>query len=318
MMQISKAALKKAIVAVESERARQPVAFQPDRTQLSVLQKSRKASDKAVSGFLSQAGLNLKAFQTLQGERSAVLDQFVAQQKADALRRAAKQKGTLHSSIVAQSKALKGLASLGDFFPYPSFNLDTPFLIWTTPLGPISDSAAVPFGSFAKFKVKASRYQGTQKIGFYFYWANPFSNYAVINATTFMSATGHLKAHAPWTVGVNTSRVAARAQFGLWYGFPGDVASTDYESAFLGDIGAFGSTFTGGSTRGVSISAGVSLNKTMFPVPPGKVVVFEVALFVDYENDDGNIEADFETGAFKITCPVVVFSLLNMPPGAMA
>ena len=181
-------------MAVETERARQPGVFQPDRSQQSILQKNRKASDKAVSVFLSHAGLDLMAF------------------------------GTLHSSIVAQSKALKRLASLGDFFPYPSFSLGTPFLIWTTPLGPISDSAAVPFGS----------------------------------------------------------------------------------------------TFSGGSTRGAPISAGVSLTKTQFAVPPGKVVVFEVALAIDYENDDGNIEADFESGAFKIACPVVVFSLLNMPPGAMA
>ena len=51
---------------------------------------------------------------------------------------------------------------------------------------------------------------------------------------------------------------AASAQFGLWFGFPGDVASTDYENALLDAIGAFGSTFTGGRTRCVSISAGGS------------------------------------------------------------
>jgi hypothetical protein len=39
-----------------------------------------------------------------------------------------------------------------------------------------------------------------------------------------------------------------------------------------------------------------------------------MALTVEYENDDGDIEADFESGDFKIACPVVVFSLLNSPP----
>jgi hypothetical protein len=51
----------------------------------------------------------------------------------------------------------------------------------------------------------------------------------------------------------------------------------------------------------------------MFAVAPGKGVVFEVALALDYRNDSGDIEADFESGDFKIACPVVVFSLLNSP-----
>jgi hypothetical protein len=56
----------------------------------------------------------------------------------------------------------------------------------------------------------------------------------------------------------------------------------------------------------------------MFAVPPGDVVVFEVALLLEYENDSGDIEADFESGDFQISCPVVVLSLLNSPPGVMA
>ena len=56
----------------------------------------------------------------------------------------------------------------------------------------------------------------------------------------------------------------------------------------------------------------------MFAVPPGNVVVFEVALLVDWENDDGDVEADFESSNFQIACRVVVFSLVNSPPGLMA
>jgi len=113
-------------------------------------------------------------------------------------------------SAVEQSKALRDLAARSGFFPHPTFTLDTPFfLIWSIPLINISDSAAVPFGSFAKFKLSTSQ-SGTQKVGFYFYWVNPFEDSAVINAATFMSATGHLKAHAPWTLfGQNESVVQA-------------------------------------------------------------------------------------------------------------
>ena len=202
MKKISTAELKKAILAVEAERAKHPAPFRPDRAQRATLQKSRQASDKMVSGFLKEAGLDLKKFQALQEQRSVELERMVAQHKADALRLAKQRKDTIHSSIAAQSKALGDLGARSDFFPYPTFTLDTPFLIWTIPLADIADSAAVPFGSWAKFDFKTSS-SLTQKVGFYFYWANPYTDYAVINAATFMSASGHLRAHAPWGLGVN-------------------------------------------------------------------------------------------------------------------
>jgi hypothetical protein len=316
MKKISTAELKKAILAVEAERLKHPAAFRPDRAQRATLQKTRQASEKMVSGFLRKAGLDLRQFQAPQEKRGAELQRMVAQHKADALRLAAQRKNTLYSSIAGQSKALGDLTTQSGFFPYPTFTLETPFLIWSIPVADISDSAAVPFGSFAKFKFSTSQ-SGTQKVAFYFYWPNPFKDYAVINAATFMSATGHLRSHAPWGLGTNVSSVQATALFNLWFGWPTGVTSSTYAGAYLGGTGALAQTFIGSDTEGTSISAGVSLNTTMFAVPPGDVVVFEVALALDYENDSGDIEADFESGDFKIACPVVVFSLLNSPPGAM-
>jgi hypothetical protein len=313
LKEISEAALKKAILAVEAERSKHPGAFRPDRDQRATLQKSRRASEKMVSGFLKEAGLDLKKFQALQEQRSVERERMVAKHKDKALRRAARQKDALQSSIAGQGKALRDLAARSDFFPYPTFTLDKPFLIWSIPLADVSASAAVPFGSWAKFRFSTSQ-SVIQKVGFYFYWVNHFKDYAVINAATFMSATGHLRSHAPWTFGVNTSAVYAYALFNLWFGWPDDVTSSSAAGQFLGATGAYGSTFTGGDTEGTSISAGVSLDTTMFAVPPGSVVVFEVALELDCENDSGDIEADFESGDFQIACPVVVFSLLNSPP----
>jgi len=317
MKKISTAELKKAILAVEAERAKHPAPFRPDRAQRATLQKSRQASDKMVSGFLKEAGLDLKKFQALQEQRSVELERMVAQHKADALRLAKQRKDTIHSSIAAQSKALGDLGARSDFFPYPTFTLDTPFLIWTIPLADIADSAAVPFGSWAKFDFKTSS-SLTQKVGFYFYWANPYTDYAVINAATFMSASGHLRAHAPWGLGVNVSQVEADALFNLWFGWPTGVVSSNYDAAYLGAIGAMSQTFLGADVEATSISSGVSLSTTLFAVPPNDVVVFEVALALDCYNDSGNIDADFASGDFQIACPVVVFSLLNSPPGAMA
>ena len=316
MKTISEAALRKAIVAVEAERAKHPVALRPDRAELAGLRNSRRGSEKMLAGFLTQAELDMKQFRALQEKRSAQFERAVNRQKADALERASRTKDTLHSSILDQSNALGGLGARGDFFPHPSFSLERPFLIWTTPLLSI-DSSVASFGSWAKFKFATSDYQGSQKVGFYYSWRNPFSDYAVINAATFMSAIGHLRAHAPWTFGVNTNVVRAWALFGLWHGFPNNPTSSDYASQFLGHTGALGSTSGGGSTNGASVSAGANLHKTMFAVAAGSYVVFEVAIAIDYENDEGDIEADFASGGFRIWCPVVVFTLLNSPSNVM-
>ncbi len=318
MRKISDAALKRAIVAVEAERLKHPVDLRVDRAQQALLQSGRRASEKMMSAFLRQAGMDVKELEAAHAKRTEALERIVAQQKADAVRLASGRKDTIHSSIVAQSTALRQLSALGDFFPLPSFSLDKPFLIWTTPLSELSEATVASFGSRAKLRFKTSKRRGMQKVGFYFAWTNTSSSYAVINATTFLSASGHLKAHAPWTFGVNTSEVEASALFGLWLGWPNNVTSTAYATESLGSARALGSTTTGGDTTGSSISAGVSLGKSMFAVPPGQVVVFEVALAIDYDNDDGDIDADFETGNFRIACPVVVVSLLNAQAGLMA
>jgi len=317
MKEISTAELKKAILAVEAERAKHPAPFRPDRAQRAALKKNSQASDKMVSAFLKEAGLDLKKFQALQEQRGAELERMVAQHKADALKLASQRKGTRFSSIAAQSKALGDLAARSDFFPNPTFTLDTPFLIWTIPLADVADSAEVPFGSWAKFDFKTSD-SLVQKLGFYFYWANPYGDYAVINAATFMSASGHLRAHAPWGLGVNTSEVDAYALFNLWFGWPTGVTSSNYDAAYIGAIGAMSQTFLGPDVEATSVSSGASLSTTMFAVPPNDVVVFEVALALFCDNESGNIDADFASGDFQVACPVVVFSLLNKPPGAMA
>jgi hypothetical protein len=81
MKKISAAELKKAILAVETERLKHPATFRPDRVQRAALQKSRQASDKMVSGLLKKTGLDLKQFQALHEKRSTELNRMVAQQK---------------------------------------------------------------------------------------------------------------------------------------------------------------------------------------------------------------------------------------------
>jgi hypothetical protein len=310
---ISTEELKKAILAVEAERLKHPARFRPDRAQRATLLKRRKESEKAYSAFLTKAGLDLKKFGALQQKRSAELERMVAKHKADSLKVAAARKDTLDSSIAAQSKALSRLTVEGGFQLFQSFTLDTPFLIWSNPLIDVS-SAAVPFGSWAKFKFKTSQ-SVIQNVGFYFYWPNPYKDYAVINVATFMSATGYLRVHAPWTFFGAVNSIDAYADLIPWFRWP-DFTFTFDSEVVLNGIMANGDAF-GSDTEGVSVSSGVNLNSTLFTVPPSTVAIFEVALKLDCLFDDGgDIEADFESGDFQIACPAVVLSLLNHPSGS--
>jgi hypothetical protein len=314
MARVTKAELKKAILAVQAERLKHPVRPGPTDAQQERLRRSREEAQRLLVEGLGGAGVDLKKLEVLRERQVRELERIAEKGKADALRRAARQKDTLHASILKQSAALRDLVKRGDFFPYPTYSLETPFLIWSAPLLDEFDSAAVPFGSWAKFRITTSQSHGSPTVSFYFDWPSPYSDWAVINAATFLSATGHVRAHAPWGFGVNTSSVYAYALFGIWFGIPNDTTTGSYASDLLGATGAYGSSFTGGDVETASISTGVSLDQTMFAVPARTTVVFEVAVNVEYDNDDGNIDADFQSGNFNVTCPVVVFSLLNHPP----
>lgn len=302
--------LKKTIIAAEAEQFKREVVFRAEGAEL---KRNRLASEKIAAAWLRNSGLDLDQLEVRRKRHEAELDRLVEKHKSEALRQAARTRNKLHAEIAAQSKALRELAGRRDFFPHPSFSLDTPFLIWTTPLMELTEAVAAPFGSFAKFKFSTSATRGTQKVSFYFLWANPFQDYAVINATTFLSSVGHLKTHASWGLTVNSSELIARARFGIWFGVQNDVNATGYATEFLGRSGSLSAPLIGGDTSGRSINKGSTLSKTMFPVPPGTVAVFEVALALEYDNDSGNVEANFLDGDFRLQCPVVVFSLLNSP-----
>jgi hypothetical protein len=313
----STAEFKKAILAVEADRLKHPAAFRPSPAQRVALNKNRRASEKMLHGLLKKAGLDLEAFQALQQQRTRELERLVAKHKADAIKLASQRKDTLNSSIAAQTRAFRDLAAMSGFFPFPTFTLNDALEINAFPLIPLADYRGAPFSSFAKFRFSSSG-SGDQKVGFFFFWENPSTGYALINAATFMSAVGHLKSHGDWTFGANGSWVDAYALFNVWFGYDwSNITSSTYASTLLGDSSALG-TMLGSDTEGKAISSGVNLDTTFVAVPPGSFVAFEVALWLNYSNDSGTIDADFASGDFQITCPVVVFSVLSASPGMLA
>src|SRR6476646_1940691 len=138
MRKISEAQLKKTIIAAETKRWKNDVRFEPEGAKL---QKTNYALDRILSPWVKDSGLDLEKVQALNQQRDAELERLVAQHKADAGRRASLLKNELHPEIAGQSEALLELVRKPDFFPHPTFTLDKPFLIWTTPLLGLSNSA---------------------------------------------------------------------------------------------------------------------------------------------------------------------------------
>jgi len=314
MTKITSAALKKALNQIGAEQLKHPGASSPIAARDAALQENRRASERMISEALRGAGLDLKKYKALQEARGKVLQRVVAEHRSQALRLASKRRAARRSGVVEQAKALQKLALAGGFFPHPSFSLASPLLIWGIPNTPIYDEAIVPFGSWAKFKFKTSSLP-EQRVGFYFYWTNPYNADALINAATSFSANGYIQANAPWAFTSNDCLVVAGALFNIWLGFPTSDNSTSTSSDYieLGRASAFG-TWLGGDTNGRAISAGLSLSPASpFVVPPGGVVFFEVAMDISSLIDGGDLEADFQSGDFRIECPVVVLWVLNTP-----
>jgi hypothetical protein len=314
MTKISKAAFKKAILAVETERLKHASAFGAHRSELGALRKNRRASEKILSEFLRNAGLDLNRLRALNKERSAELDRLIERHKADAIKLAARRRRVSYSNIAAKRELVR--AAGGKSFLYSqSVTLDTPFITWSIPTISGVEPAVTPQGSSAKFKFSTSKYSGWQKVGFYFLWPSPYSDYAIIIADTSLAATGYIKADASWGLWGNTSSLTATGLLDLWLGWPDadQVTSSNFFQQPYGYVTALG-TWLGGDTQGQSIDLQTELWTPAFAVPPGGLVVFEVAMELDYGVDDGDVEADFESGDFSIVCPGVVFDVLNNPP----
>jgi hypothetical protein len=308
MKTFSEAALKKAILARETERLKHGSAFGASRSELGALRKNRQAAEKILSQFLRNAGLDLNRLRELNEKRSAETKRLVERNKADAVKLASRRKGASYSEIAARSGLMR--------WQEPDFTLTNPFIVWSIPTIPGVEPAITPQGATAKFKLTTSEFSGWQKVGFHYLWSNPYSDYAVIDVATTLSAIGYIQAHAPWgSFSENNSMLTATSLLNLWIGWPDSefVTSSSFYQQGLGNVWAYASLFDCWfhDTDGLSIASETYPWAGPFAVPPGALVVFEVAMELDYSNASGDVEADFASGDFNIVCLGVSFGVLN-------
>jgi len=321
MVKFSTAALKRAVVADAKRKAAFPTLFRPESARYPKLQRTEREGQALLTDFYRQAGLNTRNFNRLRKEHSAELSRILEAEKAAAIKRAARVKGTVHSSIIGQAQALQQMTTGNEFFPYPSYNLDKPILIWARPHpNVISDSHIESYNNWAKFRFTSGADSGYETLSFYYLWSNPSPYYAVINATTFVSATGHLKAVATGGLsGIDpTSRysgIAVTAGLGLWQWWVTPPSHAPYTTQLFAEFEVSASFWDKSATA--DVSDGAQLTQSMFLVPPNATVIVEALVSVSYWQGHGHMEADFESGDFRVACPVVLISVLTPPSGAV-
>jgi hypothetical protein len=307
MANINESKIKKAIVAIEARRSKHPDAPRLKLGEDPKLQKIKQARNKLLVEFLESAGLDTRKVDAIGKQHDTELRRAIDKYCAEAIRRSRK-KGSYYLSVMSQCKALVAAADQAG-----SVSVAEPFLIWATPrVNILSDWQIAPSDSWAKFKVSSSG-DDSYKVSFYFLWTNPNINGVVIDPFTFVIATGYIEADADrayWLA--NVSNVGAEADFYLWQWWDQSQAPILSASASLGHVSALSEYFQA-DTESQSIAAGVRLDAGTFFVPRGSTAVFEVAISTSFYSDSGTAFADFESGNFNITCPVVAFPVVQTP-----
>jgi hypothetical protein len=308
MTTVKRSKLKKTIIAIEARRSKHPDAPRLKLSQDPKLQRIRQARDKLLVESLQAAGLDTCKIAALGEQHDAALRRATDKYRAEAIRRSRK-KGTHYSSVMGQCKAIRDAAD-----DTTSVSLPKPFLIWATPRSNIlSDSQIAPSDSWAKFRISSSG-NDSHKVSFYFLWTNPFANGVFIDPFAFVIATGYLHADADRSyLTPKIANVSAQAEFFLWQWWLPAPAPILSASSFLGGVSAIAEYFQTDS-KSQSVSAGVKLDAGSFFVTSYSTALFEVAISISFDsNNEGTALADFESGNFNVTCPLVAFSVVQSP-----
>jgi hypothetical protein len=238
----------------------------------------------------------------------------------EAIARSGAEGQRLHALTAARVRALGDLAATPVAGARPArVFLDRPFLIWPTRGVFFADSAVLAAGSWAKFRVDSSRSSGSEEMSFYFLWDNPSSGYAVIDVDAFLVLNGHGRAGSDGGVFPSLSgrysnlQIHARLYLLEWWNQPPtqpfpQADTTRLALALSTNTGGWGSV---GAIESASVFRGFDLRHTQMLVPPGGVVVFEVAAGVGYSTSDGSINVDFESGSFEVMAPGVIVTVLT-------
>jgi len=199
--------------------------------------------------------------------------------------------------------------------------ISTPFLIYATPVGILTDTHTEPFNNWAKFFYTSDQDTADSNVvvNFYFAWQNNSDFLAVINCSTNLIANGLIEDTAdPGWFFPGSAWLSLWAKLTVFLGattinYQG-TQQTQMGSVFV-DAG-YSEIASPGTINGQDVVGSFALSCNDIQVKPGQIVVFEVACLANWWIDEGGsitLSFDFDPAGQQLMCPALQVDLLTAP-----
>ena len=328
MPEYNESQIKMALTAAKdlsvARDARRPYSTLPQadiREHSEIVANRRRVENLLASSFINKAGFEVDKFDELLAQNRSALRLIAERRKAEAIKRSSSAKEILRHGVEGRRKVMEHLADVTPpetptvAAPKLYEHLDRPFTILPTPGVYMHSEHIEPANSWANITVD-SESDAEDELSFYFLWQNPRSTHMVIDVDAYLVLNGFCQAGSEggYFPGTRASQLNVWAKLDLleWWNQPPTSPLRQVDQA---QQALFLSTSTGGyfdddATDSEAVFRGYDLRYNLFVVPPGAVVVFEVALYVRYANKEGSIHVDFQSGDFEVLCPGVLIGML--------
>ena len=311
----------KDLAAARDARRQDSPPSQADIHARSEIAANRRAADNLLASSFIKAGFEVDKFEELLAQNRSALRRIAEIRKAEAVGRSSSAKETLRHAVEGRRKVMEHLADVtapeSPTVAAPKLYelLDRPFTILPTPGVYVHAEQLEPANSWAKITVD-SESDAEDELSFYFLWQNPNNTHAVIDVNAYLVLNGFCQAGSEggYLAGLRYSSLDLFARLNLleWWNQPpaSPLWQVDQSQHALHISTSTGGYFDDNATESEDVFRGYDLSYNLLLVPPGGVVVFEVALYVRHASSEGWISADFASGDFEVLCPGVLIGML--------
>jgi hypothetical protein len=293
----------------------------------------RRWLEGALAVGLAKSGVDIGRW-----ERELTKSRTVARRRLEALKDDAVRQSTAHakglqSGVDERRTALDLLAATAQPATDEYVSLDSPFLIWTSPLIALDDSTIEPWNSRARMTFERSNFGaavlediGSEELTFYFLWDNPADGWALVTVDGFLVLNGFCTAHSRG--GIFTGGSAALGldacleilQSGTDSMLTTPLPQTSQSVPALRLDADSSGWFSDDETTHASVFRGFDLRYAPLAVPPRGVLVIDISLSISYGLLEGSVAVDFSTADFGVICPFVSIHVVpelptNRDPG---
>lgn len=320
-VKLDKAQLKAAIAKIEDRK--QPQLELLEMARQSKQAKLRRKLGKQLRSAFEGAAFDAKKIDKVLARNQAELSAVLKKADAAAAKRMAPIVKQQRQGIANTRKALERIR----YQPHltTTIPISTPFLIFATPVGMLSDTHTEPFNNFAKFFYTSDRNTAYDSVvvKFFFAWQNNSDFLAVINCSTDLIANGLIIDTAePGWLFPGSAWIESWARLTVYLG----STTINYQGSQQKQMGqvfteaGYSEFGAPGTINSKDIVGTFGLSCSNIAVDPGRIVVFEVACSADWWIDmGGSITVDFNSAQAgrQVMVPSLQVELLTAPQGGL-